>query len=87
MFYFLTAFTPHFVSPTVLAYLSPFPKRSEFGASCSAAELMGETAQQVREAVWRPAGRVRPIQEHGQVPQHLEQPEYAATHHSTVPSC
>lgn len=47
---------------------------------------MGEIAQQVREAVWRPAGRLRPVQEHGQVPQHPEQPEHAATHHPTVPS-
>lgn len=46
---------------------------------------MGETSQQVREAIWGPAGRVRPIQKHGQVPQHPEQPEHAATHHPSVP--
>ena len=46
---------------------------------------MGETAQQVREAVRGPAGRLRPVQEHGEVPQRPEQPEHAAAHHPTVP--
>lgn len=47
---------------------------------------MGEIAQQVREAVRGPAGRLRPIQEHGQIPQRPEQSEHAATHYPTVPS-
>lgn len=72
--------TPHLLPP-----LSSLKQRPELGAGGSPAELVGEIAQQVREAVRGPAGHLWPFQEHGQVPQRPEQPEHAASHHPIVP--
>ncbi|KAG5843302.1 hypothetical protein ANANG_G00149350 [Anguilla anguilla] len=46
---------------------------------------MGKAAEQVREAVPRPAGHLRPVPKHGQVPQRSERPEHAASHHPPLP--
>lgn len=82
----LLCLPPGFYLFLLILFVCSPPQRPELGTGGPSAKFMGKIAQQVREAVWGPAGCVWPLQEHGQVPQHPEQPEHAAAHHPTVPS-